>query len=500
MVDLSGDKLKKIQELLNKTVKPKPPLEVDGKMGDKTASAIKLLQAKAKIKQTGEIDDATAVVVARVIKTGKIEKEEERLYYNIGGKLVGLTKKEHAAVTKNLISQLRSGPLLEMRNAVSAAEILWDHFHKLNKDQWFVSWCIETTSGADLPKRSVINNAKNAYKQMDALVKSGNFKAFTAAYPQAEKITNNAIEVMRAYRTKMIDGGGSWVTGLKFTKAASFTFVGVFSAPVTGAALGTGALASAVIGGAAVAVTQSSAGELGHWAAGTPNWTLGNAVSNILIDGGVGAILGVFAKGGTGGTHIFEAAVTKLGPKIAADQGFKILSKEGVKRLSVYLLTEGGKGTLTGVVKDAGKAVKGDPKLTGEKFIDNMMGNFVKGMALGPLGKVLGNYGAGKVPSSIQNKIWMQALKEVSKTSGKGQLSLKDVDSKTVSLVQNMIASQVKLGASTAATQVFKNAKGPLNPAAIDKKMQEQVFNSAQMKKMVAIAVKETQKSIGKKR
>ncbi len=496
MANPSGDKLKKIQLMLNKIVKPRPPLEVDGLWGSNTSNALKLLQSMAKIRTSGELDAETAVVVARAIKTGKVEKEQPQVFLKIDGKLVGFTPKEYERMKKEIIRKLRFGPLAEMRNAAHSAESLWNHFHKQNSDQWFVAFCIETTRGTDLPPKSLITNALTAYKKMEGYVNSGNLAKFHAEHPKAEKICNEAIGQMDAYRKDMIDGGGNWVTGLKFTKAASFTFVGIFAAPVAASTLGTGALASAVVGNAAVAVTESAAGELGNWSAGTANWTLKGAVANVVIDGGVGALLGVFAKGGTGGKHIFDAAVKKVGAKLAAKEGFKTLSGSTLAKLTSYLLTEGAKSTTTGAIKDAAKAAKSDPKMNGDKFIDNLSTNFLKGAVLGPLGKVISEYGAGKIPQKTQHQIWMLALKEVAKKSPKGTLDLSKVDTKTRTMVENLIAAYAKKGLDLAMMEVLKKSKGPLDAKTLDKKLEAQLFSPKEQKIMAAMIAKQAGKQI----
>ncbi|MFQ5622258.1 MAG: peptidoglycan-binding domain-containing protein [Paracoccaceae bacterium] len=92
MATMAPAKAEKLQDMLNKVVKPKPPLNVDGIIGKKTKAAIKLLQSKAKLKQSGEIDSETAIVIARVIKTGKIEKEQPKHFVKIGAAALSATQ------------------------------------------------------------------------------------------------------------------------------------------------------------------------------------------------------------------------------------------------------------------------------------------------------------------------------------------------------------------------------------------------------------------------
>ena len=499
MASLSAADAKKLQELLNKTVDPKPPLEVDGIVGKLTIAALKQLQGKAKISQSGKLDDDTIIVIERLKKTGKIEKEEPRQYYYINNKWVGLTAKEYAKVRKSIISNIKSAYLLPMRQAVGAAEVEWEHFDKLNKDQWFVSFCIETTRGVDLPKKSMISNARKALTQMESYVTAGNFAAFHAAYPKAETVTNGAMEAMRRYRISMIEGGENWVTGLNVTKTVSFTFVGVFAAPVTAGALGTGVVASALIGGAAVAATESAANQIGNLSAGQENWTVGGALKATMIDAAVGAFIGFLAKGGKGGKHIFEAAVAKLLPKIAAQTGFKLLSKETMKKVAVFMFTEGGKGIIDGIVKDVGKAAKGDKKMTMDQFLTNIVTNFAKGLAMGPLGKVIEKFakkGADHLAEKDKQRIWDAILKELSKQSKGETIHISKIDDRTKAMVESVISTEIKKTLDTVVADIFSKWKGTMSPGALEKALREELVSPARIKVLSAVGLKQAKKTV----
>jgi len=495
----TGAKLKKLQQMLNDKVKPKPPLEVDGVWGDATIDAIKLLQSKAKIPKTGVIDSETAVVISRVLKTGKIEKEQPKLYIKIDGKDVGYTQKEYDRLKKKITAELRGGPAFDMRQAAQAAETLWNHFDKQNSDQWFVAWCIESTRGADLPPKSMITKALAVSKKMDGYLNSGNLAKFHKEQKSAEKITNNAIYKMDVYRQNMIDGGGNWVTALEWTKTGSFLFVGVFAAPVTASTLGTGVLASAIIGSAAVAVTESAATEIGKGSAGEANWTVKGAVANVIIDGGVGALIGYFTKGGAGGTHLVDATIAKVATKLAAKEGFKKLSSSTLAKFAGYLLKEGSKDVLAGALKDVAKAVKGDSKMTMNKFVDNLAKNFIQGMTLGPLSKVLAGYANGKLPQKAGGAIWDQAAKELSKTE-KTRFTVDMIDEKTKKNAEALIAKVIKKQFSFAADEAIKYLSGPVSPKTLETKIEEQLFSPQMQKEYAGIVVRETKKALKKKK
>ncbi len=498
MANPSGDKLKKIQEMLNKMVNPKPPLEVDGKWGKKTSAAIKLLQAKAKIPTTGEVDSATGLVLARVFKTGKIEKEQPVLFVQDRGKTIGYTQKEYNKAKKSIIEGMRKGPLFKMKIASQSAQSLWKHFDSLNRDQWFVSWCIEVYSSADLPPKSQIDNAIKTTKKMESYLKSGNISKFLAEQVAAERTTNQMLAKMRKYQEAMISGGDGLVEDLEWTKTLSFTFVGVFAAPVTASVLGTGALASAIVGGAAVAAAESAASEIGKGSAGVKDWTPGGAVKNVIVDAGVGGIVGIFNKGGSGGKHVFDATITKIAPKLAAEKGFKTLSKETVGRLAVYLVTEGAKSTTEGAIKDTAISIKDKKKMTLEKFTTNLALNFVKGVSLGPLSGVIGKYASGTIDKKFKSKIWDIALKEMSKSS-KGTIHIDAINKRTIELVEKMIGDMIKADQNLAVDNALKKSKGPISTKAFEKHMEAFLFSNQRLKTYSAIAAKMAQKSLKNK-
>lgn len=503
MVKVPEAQARKLQEMLNEVVKPRPPLEVDGKIGKNSKAALKLLQKKAGLPATGEIDTETAAVISRVMKTGKVEKEQPKYFIRHNGKLIGLTEKQYQAHKAKIIRELKNGPLRVMRSAIIGAESYWEHFDKQNKDQWFVSWCIETTRGAKLPPKSMITKAKAAYEKCKAALEAGDLATFHRLYPTAERLCALAEARMVAYRDDMIDGGGNWVTGLTFTKTAAFTFVGVFAAPATAAALGTGAVASAVIGGAAVAATESAATEIGRGSAGEAKWTVEGALKRTLVDAGVGAIVGVFNKGGSGGKHVLEAAAAKIAPRLAAQTGFKLLSKTSAKKAAMFLMTEGGKKVMEGAVKDAASAIKDDPakkKMTMDDFLGNVANNFISGMALAPLGKVIEGFakkGAQHLSDKDKKRIFDLAMAEAvkqagNKGSGTKYVDFAKLDARSKALMEKAINDQIAKQLDNVLNVVYDNWKGPVSPAAFQKKVSEVFASPAVAKKVATDAAKAT--------
>jgi uncharacterized protein YfiM (DUF2279 family) len=367
----------------------------------------------------------------------------------------------------------------------------WSYFTELNSDQWFVSFWIETTSGAQMPPERDVQNARQAYSRCERALSTGNLKEFHALYPASERTVNEALNAMRSYRAKVIRSGENWVTGLKFTKTASFTFVGVFAAPATGAALGTGVVASSVIGGAAASALESSATEVGNWSAGRQDWTAGGALSNVLIDTGVGAILGGIARGGSGGRDLVEAAVERLVPKLAQQAGFNLLSSPAVRSAAVYLLSEGGKKVLEGAVKDAALAIKDEKKMSMEKFFDNVANNFIAGMALAPVGKVIEGFAkraAAHLDPTDEMRIWDLVARELVRQSGGSGLTLDAIDGRTRALMVKAINDQVAKQLDNVLAVVYDNWKGPMSPQAFQKKVSELVTAGQKGQKVAAAA------------
>ncbi|MAC78120.1 MAG: hypothetical protein CML66_08660 [Rhodobacteraceae bacterium] len=499
MARMPVEKAQKLQTMLNDVVKPNPPLKIDGIIGKRTKAALKLLQKKAGLKQSGEVDTQTAPVVARVQSTGKVEKEQPEVFIEINGKLVGLTMAQYETRKKALIADLRRGPLRKMMLNVSTAEDAWDYFDALNKDQWFVSFCIETTRRVNLPARAILSKARQAYQQCDQALSGGDLTRFHKIYPGAEHTVNDAVRQMHAYRREMIEGGDNWVTGLTFTRTASFTFVGVFAAPAVGATLGTGVVASAMIGGAAVSATQTAAGEGGKWSAGTEGWTAGGAVRDTVVDAGVGAILGLIGKGGGGGKNVVNAAADKVFSKLAAEQGFKLLSKTTVKKAALYMMTEGAKGAMTGAVNDAAKRVKGDRKITVDTFAENVAVNFVKGAAFAPFGKVISGF-AGKAADRLdakdKKKITTLVLVELTKQAkgaGKG-VAVADIDARAKGLIDGVINAEAKKVLDRMLEEVWDKEKGPLTPPMLEKKMRDYLMRPQWAKGIAQTAAKEITK------
>jgi ribosomal protein S7 len=389
MAQMPAGKVKPIQEMLNKLVRPKPELKVDGVLGKNTVAALKEFQKRAGVKETGEVDSETAPAIARAIKTGKIEKDQPTVYVDLGGgKYAGFTDREWKSEQKKMADKLLSGPVREAKMKAAEAKATWEHFDELNNDQYIVSFFVEATRGASLPAKGLIEKADKAAMDLESLAKAQDFGGFMRRARTASGEINSALDAMRKYRSEMIDGAGNWVTGLEWTKAGAFTILSIYAAPVAASALGTGALASAVIGGAAVKGLESAAGEIGNLSAGNAKGQdPGGMISRVLIDTAVGAVTGWLSKGGGAGKSVAERITRGITENIGKKLIAKGVSEKAVETVVKWVLSEGGKKVLEGAVGDAAKALKGDPKMTVDQFIANVIKNFGTGVALGPLNK-----------------------------------------------------------------------------------------------------------------
>ena len=478
-------KAKPLQEMLNKVIGPKPPLDVDGVFGEKTVAVLKEFQKKAGLKESGEVDAETAPVIARVMKTGKIEKDPPEVYVDLGGgKYAGFTQKEWEQAKKKAVDNLMRGPLREMLMKVEAAESEYDFFTELNGDQYVVATFVSLTRGAKMPNYSVISKARSAHAELEKLAKAGDFQGFSRRAPSAAKEVNEALEAMRSYRETMIEGAGNWVTGLEATKWASFTALSVYFAPVMAAQLGAGAVAGAVVGGAAVKGVESAAGEVGNWSAGNAKGQdPGGMISRVVIDTAVGAVTGWLSKGGAGGKAVGEAIMTKISAGIAAKLALQGTSAKVLEVATKYFLNEGGKKVLEGAVADAAKALKGDPKMSVKTFAENIAANFLKGCAFGPFNQAFKKFTEGKqVPmpegdrKKLQDAIEKKVFKELPDDNIMKQAFDKAMKAKFDKLASDTIAKAISKTFEKAVVGIFETLKGTPNPKAIEDELQAQLI------------------------
>lgn len=503
MANPSGDKLKKIQIMLNKISLPKPFLEENGQWSDDVSNALYNFQIQAKLKATGMVDTETAVVILRYMKTGEIEKEQPIHFLKVSGTIYGFTQKDYDRAKKKIIDNLLKpkGTIAQLTSKARQMEGIWTVYDELTDEAKFVNFVLELVHTPKIPDQGIIKKAIMESERMRSLVVSGNLGKFYADMPKAEIAVNTAVVLMLRHQLFSRVMAGASLTTLKIVKTSAFIFVGVFAAPVAATTFGTGALASAVIGNAAVAFVETSSTELGKGLADEKGFSLKGAVTNVAVDTGVGAVTGVFNKGGKGGKHFYDAAITRVFKDVVKKEGIKLLSKQTAKKLTIYMMTEGAKGATEGAIKDVAKMLKGDPNMSWAKAADNIGANFAKGSVFGPISGVLSKYGEGKIPDKYKDKIWMLALKVVAKSSKKGELNMADVTKKTQDLGAKLLGDAITKGLDSATKNVVGKLSGELSAAQFAKKLEEQLFSSSQVKIYAAIIAKNLGKEIlkGKK-
>ena len=211
--------------------------------------------------------------------------------------------------------------------------------------------------------------------------------------------------------------------------------------------------------------------------------------------------MGFLTKGGSGGKHVVEAVMAKLVPRVAALTGFRVLSKPLLQKFVIFFLTAGFKNSLEKAVEDAGKAAKGDPKMTMAKFVDSLVINFVKGAAMGPVGKVIEKF-AKNASSSLdekdRQKIWNLVHKELTKQAKGDDIFIGQIEKNTKALVDKCINDLIAKNFEKVLDTVVSSWKGPMSPAALEKKLREKMLEPANVKSVVTQVTPKAKKELQK--
>ena len=421
------------------------------------------------------------------------------------GTVLMFTKAEYEARVAAICKELKRGPLQRMKSAVEILADKWQHFYDMKDDQYVVAFFVETFAGTDLPNKSIVSKAQDAFNKCESALSANDLDGFNSSCAGAENTITDGMKKMKEYQDDIESAGETTIIVLEFTATASFTFCSVFAAPVVAAAAGTGVVASAVIGGAAVAATHSSATEIGNWGAGgfDASWDgVKDSVTNVMIDTGVGAVTGLISKGGSGGTHIVESLATKIVPKVAAETGFKLLSTAAVKKVTVVLVTEGCKQATDDAIKNVGALIKGDPKMTMEKFFDDLAVSWVKGAALAPLGQVIDKFAGSayeKLDPKDRAKIEDLVGKEVSsRLTDDIHIDTFNnlIKDRTDELVKKYVGDMIKKNSEKVIEKTVGEIKGPYSPTAIEKSIRESLFESPEYKEAIEVSVRELVKEV----
>lgn len=510
MAGMSKAEVKILQEFLNDLMKLKPPLEKDGNNGELTQAAITQFQRKFKLKKTGffnkktynailyEYDRKSKAEFQKAMKDiDQTKRTEPKMYFMVNGKWLGLTQKEIKQSRIYTGKQLIRGPLMVISGFLSRAEGLRADFKEFENDQPIVSYLVHY--GVGIPDDKYLKSMWANHAQLTKEARQGNIEVVKKLYPSLENDARELIlKPLLKRRSDMVSVSSGWISGLTFVKTSSFIFLSVFAAPVAATALGTGALASAVVGGAAVSIMESTANEIGKYSAEPDDWSLSEAGKNIAIDGAVGGVLGAVTKGGAEGKHILEGAAKKLTGNLSKETGFKMLSPQGAKKAATWFVTEGSKSTLEGAIKDAGKVAKGNKKMTLDKFFGNVIDNFAKGIVFAPIGAALDQYaknGYDKLSKKDQNEIWAISLKALSKQSKGKTLTVQMIDKQARATGEKIISGQIKNAIDPVATAIFDKAKKDLTAKSFDQELQKGFMDPKVQKKIKAELVKFLQKA-----
>ena len=132
-------------------------------------------------------------------------------------------------------------------------------------------------------------------------------------------------------------------------------------------------------------------------------------------------------------------------------------------------------------VKDLGKLAKNDPKMTVEKLLDNIAINFLKGAAMGPVGKVIEKFSKNAAKSLSANdrqKIRDLVRKELKKqkVDDSGFVAVWE---RSMALAEKTINDSISKSRDGIIDAVVAAWKGPMSPAALEKALREKMMEGS---------------------
>jgi hypothetical protein len=480
-------------------------LVIDGIFGDRTHIAVKAFQKKYHLKPTGMVTPETTKALEDAEK-GR-GPYHDYVFFEIRGKKYGVPKEDKDKVLNFIAGKLKKGPLWDMRSKVTALRCHWDHHDDLRNDGLgpLISFCIETTSGADFPPESDVKAAEKAYRACEAALDARDLPRFKRAYEKGEPVVNRALQRMKVYMKKTQEGGDDWVEGLQFTRDASFLVVGTIGVPAAGAALGASAASTAVVGGAAWGTIEQVGREFER-SATDANWSVGGAISRSVINGGASAIVGRLT-GGAGGTHVVDKLGKSIATRLAKRKGFQALSKSTISRFSAYVAREGGKNAIESMVTDIGKMIQGDPKMTWDKLTDNIARNIVLGAAFGKMGEKIEKF-VGEpekfLSDRTRQKIFDRAARELSRRADGQTIFVGAVDRATKArmegIINKSVSGVVKKWTDRLVGGALDEMKGEPDEKKLERALQKQLDIDKIVEEVKTEAVREAERTILKKR
>lgn len=300
---------------------------------------------------------------------------ERRVRVTWNGTTYEFTAQEFAELQQQLVSEIRQGPARQIRQYVVEARSLYDHFKELNSEQRIVSTLIHLTRRVRLPDEIIIRAAEIEADRLAQAVDSGDLRRIKDQIIHAEVAVNSAVERMRDYKEQVIGSAGRWLTGLRITRSTSFSILAVCAAPVAAGA-GAGAAGGAAIAGGGAAMLRTVADETGNFVAGTENQTFWTASGNVVMEGLVGATVGLVTNrlNSEAGKAFLGHIGRRVSQRLLSNSLRRFISSERliIKIISKYL-KNAGHSALVNAVQEAGKVVTGaTPR---DEFLDNVIRN-----------------------------------------------------------------------------------------------------------------------------
>jgi hypothetical protein len=469
IVGVSSSEAQQVQVALNRA---RPPghqkLPEDGMATDELLDAIRAFQKHCGLQRNGQPDGPTMKALAL-----EASSEPMELQITLRGRTYVMSKRQYRQLVDRTIRALRyKGPAGDIAASAHEFRAFWNDMNRNNRHSPIVSYLIESTRGVSLPPESVVNRAEAAATQVEAALKSKDLKAIYAAMRRAEPIMNTTRKTLYAYRKEVVQGGQNWISGLTFTKNASFLAVGIMAIPVT-ASFGAGAVASGAIAAAGTAAVESLANEVGHGFAGSSQG-VATATTNVLRDTIIAGALGAFT-GGKFAEKIVAGVGAQIARRLTANWITRI-SQRTATQFITKMLKGGMSNAFEGALSDVIKQLKSRPEtLTWEKFMQSVAINLVSGGLFSKLDDVL-DPAARNLASNVPPK----ALRELSQGLGQN-LTARDLE-KLLTAAGN---STIQGSFNSAVEAVLSRAKGSEKPEVLRTRVMERMYDRKLINRLV---------------
>lgn len=373
-------------------------LKESGDYDDATTQAVAAFQEKAGIGySSGNWDATTAAAINQIIKSPK-----SIITIPSTGAKYQVTKAEMEQLKGAAFPKAAKAIEQNYVNMANEAKNYWDAHDKCRKTNWFWGNAIELATGAKFPDASVIDNAVKAANSMK--VDAGQGKLNPKMLESRSAPIRNAFAAMDQYRETMFDGGEKLAQNCQTIADGCVIVLEISAAVATGGAswqIQVGVAAG--LGGYKELLVQVSQ------ASTDPKVTIDSAALSVfkaaLIDGSVEFIM----KGNGKGLENVAEKIAEDACKQAALSG----SKVAIKQYLIKAIAAGSAKIAEEVVKGMGKLLT-DPKakLTPDDFVKASVEVVVKAFAVGIIGPSADKW--MKTPSTkIDPKLFDKILGDV---------------------------------------------------------------------------------------